>query len=79
MCKFEFLRLSRLPNVCWTWITCPNLGAAAGVYKYHEPVQKPIDPPYKRAMAEKRGEKIENDEKQNENLEEQFSECDINK
>ena len=30
-------------------------------------------------MAEKRGEKIENDEKQNENLEEQFSECDINK
>merc|ERR1711899_723839 len=32
-----------------------NLGAAKEAYKYHEPVQKPIDPPYKRALAEKRG------------------------
>merc|ERR1719461_1247458 len=34
-----------------------NLGAA---YKYHEPVQKPIDPPYKTAIAERRGEDLEN-------------------
>ena len=33
-----------------------NLSEAANHYKYHEPVQKPIDPPYKKALAEKRGE-----------------------
>ena len=47
-----------------------NLGAAAAAYKYHEPVQKPIDPPYKTYFAEKRGA---------DNLEEKMSECDINK
>ena len=46
-----------------------NLGAAKDAYKYHEPVQKPIDPPYKRAMAEKRGEDVEK----------VMSELDINK
>jgi len=46
-----------------------NLGAAKEAYKYHEPVQKPIDPPYKRAMAEKRGEDVEK----------VMSELDINK
>ena len=42
-----------------------NLGSA---YKYHEPVQKPIDPPYKTAIAERRGEDLEN----------QLEKCDIN-
>lgn len=42
-----------------------NLGAA---YKYFEPVQKPIDPPYARAMAQKRGD-----------LEQALTECDLNK
>lgn len=42
-----------------------NLGAE---YKYHEPVQKPIDPPYKTAIAERRGEDIET----------QLEACDIN-
>ena len=46
-----------------------NLGAAKDTYKYHEPVQKPIDPPYKRALAEKRGEDVET----------LMNECDINK
>ena len=46
-----------------------NLGAAKEAYKYHEPVQKPIDPPYKRALAEKRGEDVEK----------LMNECDINK
>ena len=45
-----------------------NLGDGSE-YKYHEPVQKPIDPPYKRALAEKRGEDVET----------LMNECDINK
>ena len=46
-----------------------NLKEASEAYKYHEPVQKPINPPYKRALAEKRGE----------NVEEMMENCDINK
>ena len=44
-----------------------NLGDGSE-YKYHEPVQKPIDPPYKTAIAERRGEDIEK----------KLEECDIN-
>lgn len=46
-----------------------NLGSS--MYKYHEPVQKPIDPPYKSAIAKRRG-----DQELPEKMAEQ---CDINK
>lgn len=48
-----------------------NLGEDSP-YEYHEPVQKPIDPPYKRAVAAKRG--------QDQELDQMLSEsCSINK
>ena len=52
----------------------------SGDYKYHEPTQKPIDPPYKIALANKRGaEAPETDEPEeefkNENLETKMSDC----
>ena len=44
-----------------------NLGDTK--YEYHEPTQKPIDPPYKTAIAKRRGETVED----------QLEDCDINK
>jgi len=48
---------------------CYALQGGAGEYRYHEPTQKPIDPPYKTALASKRGEDVEH------NLETQMSDC----
>ena len=44
-----------------------NLGSE---YKYHEPVQKPIDPPYKTAIAERHHGQ--------QDIEKQLEACDIN-
>jgi tRNA (cytidine32/guanosine34-2'-O)-methyltransferase len=49
-----------------------NLGGAAKAYEYHEPIQVPIDPPYKTAIAKRRGEPVDQ-------LEDNLESCDLNK